>query len=71
MFAPFEHEENGTQYFVTQRHDGALVSTLHEERLEFCFESRSGSAGSVSKFTQKTTDIGVAFSYSSGFVLAR
>jgi len=21
MFAPFEHEENGTQYFMTQCHD--------------------------------------------------
>ena len=40
VFAPFDHEEDGTQDFVRQGDDGTFVSTPNDERFEFRLEER-------------------------------
>ncbi len=70
MFAPFEHEEDGAENFVTDGDDGALVATPDDERLEFRLEYRLGATGSMGKLAEQTTDVEIALADVAGLALA-
>lgn len=71
VLTPFKHEEDRTQELVRQSDDSAFMATTHDQGLEFRLEDRPGTAGGMSEFAQQATDMGVAFTKTSGFVLAR
>ena len=61
MYAPFEHEEDGSQDFVADSDDCAFVPPPHNERLELRFEPRGSPAGGMCEFAQQAADIRIAF----------
>ena len=60
MFAPLEHEEDGTQNFVADGDDGVFVAKPDDERLELRLEHGLGTAGGMDELAEETADIQVA-----------
>ncbi len=60
MFAPLEHEEHGTENFVADGDDGALVTAPDDERLELRLEHGRSTTGGMSELAEQSADIEIA-----------
>ena len=60
MFAPLEHEEDGTQNLVSDSDDGAFVTTSDHDRLELQLEHRGGATGRMGEFAAQTPHVKTA-----------
>ena len=70
MVAGLEQEKEGTQPFVSQGDDRALVSTTDDQCLKLGVERRFSAAGGVSKLTEESADVGIALADPSGLAVS-
>lgn len=70
MFAPLEHEEDGTENLVADVDDGTPITPPDDERLELRLEHGRGETSDMSELTEQTTGIVVALADMIGFALA-
>lgn len=69
MFAPLEHEKEGSQNLVANGNHGTFVATPDHKSLKFRLEHRRGATGGMRKLAKQTTDIEVALAHVAGLCL--